>query len=544
MIHPHPMPERGEGMMSAPPMETIARPKTARRRSVPRTHRIEEQGPDTAILPPFQVDEIVPEKKSAPRIPRKQRIGEETAVIIAPSDETVSDVRAKRGKHIVRERAPLPETHAHDMDQRAKARALILAEEPSDTIVDDASQKAIARHDKLAYADVVRELMEARDGEDAMERQERERALIPRLAEVLKMPKTIVQNLTERGMVPEKHIGGGGMGDVWRARDMENGSIVIVKTMRTEQPTEEQIARFKRESHLLASIKHDNIVGLRDAGYVGNDGGWYAMEYVQGNRLATGMSNEEEVVDVGSQVASGLSEIHRAGITHRDIKDANILREHRSGKIKIADFGIAKIFNRAKGMRDATHPKNFQTNRFYTEKQITSQGMVSGTIEYMAPETFAGKDPEPKVDIWALGVTLFHRATGQYPFGRLIPKTVVDARAKTALVSEGADETDDAKEMMRRIMHDAPQRPIDINPNLSPELSELIMQMLEKDPKKRPCAQQVYGKMESIRAQKLQSQLHEMNGKMKGLPEVIPVMPKSNTSKRPSLMDRIKSLFQ
>ncbi len=156
--------------------------------------------------------------------------------------------------------------------------------------------------------------------------------------------------------------------------------------------------RFKREAQAAGSLSHPNIVTIYDVG-VHEDKTFIAMEYVEGKTLREIIDDDEltieQIKDISIQICEGLHEAHSKGITHRDIKPENILIDEK-GKVKIVDFGLAKIKN--------------------ISKEITKAGSTLGTIKYMFPEQIRNQKVDQRTDIWSFGVILYEMITGKYPF--------------------------------------------------------------------------------------------------------------------------------
>jgi Tol biopolymer transport system component/predicted Ser/Thr protein kinase len=198
-------------------------------------------------------------------------------------------------------------------------------------------------------------------------------------------------------------IGGGGMGEVYRARDPRLGRDVAIKVS-NEQFTE----RFEREARAIAALNHPNICHLYDVGP-----NYQVMELVDGSPVAPPDSSRK-LLDLAVQIADGLAAAHAAGIVHRDLKPDNILLT-RDGRVKILDFGLAK---------DVVATSDAVT--------MTNPGTVVGTVSYMSPEQARGNSKlGPQSDQFAFGIILFELATGTRPFRR---ETAVETMA--AIVRE------------------------------------------------------------------------------------------------------------
>ncbi len=200
-----------------------------------------------------------------------------------------------------------------------------------------------------------------------------------------------------------KRIGRGGMADVFIAHDRLLDRRVAIKVLFPEFAIDPNfVERFRREAQAAANLNHPNIVNVFDWG---KHAGTYfiAMEYVEGRTLAdilrsNGHLTSKQAAEIASEVAAALGFAHSAGLVHRDIKPANILIGTR-GSVKVADFGIARALNSA------------------TESQLTQAGAVMGTATYFSPEQAQGAQPDPRSDLYSLGIVMYEMAAGRPPFG-------------------------------------------------------------------------------------------------------------------------------
>jgi hypothetical protein len=204
-------------------------------------------------------------------------------------------------------------------------------------------------------------------------------------------------------------LGAGGMGQVFRARDIQLDRPVAIKMLRNDRAGDfEWLARFEREARLLAGLNHGNIAtvhGLHEA-----DGTRYlVMELVPGQtlaqRLQRGPLPVAEALAVGKQIAEALAAAHDRGIVHRDLKPANVMLTP-DGKVKILDFGLAR----------STKPATPDDSSAPNEAQ-TGAGVVLGTTAYMSPEQARGLPVDRRCDLWAFGCVLYEALTGKRPFG-------------------------------------------------------------------------------------------------------------------------------
>ncbi len=203
-----------------------------------------------------------------------------------------------------------------------------------------------------------------------------------------------------------ERLGGGGMGVVYKAEDTRLHRRVALKFVSDELSRDpEAMSRFAREAQTASALNHANICTIHDIGE--QDGrSFIVMEYLQGtplrDRLAGGPLSLNTAVDIGLQIADALEAAHTAGIIHRDIKPANIFIGARD-RVKVLDFGLAKIDVAAAEHADLTTMAG------------TRQGVVMGTVAYMAPEQASGEVVDRRADIWSFGVVLCEMVTGTRP---------------------------------------------------------------------------------------------------------------------------------
>ena len=196
-----------------------------------------------------------------------------------------------------------------------------------------------------------------------------------------------------------QHISTGGMGVLYLADDLQINRKAVLKFLPSEMENDPDINLiFKREAQAAGSLSHPNIITIYDAG-IYEDKTFIAMEYIEGKTLKELIDEDkltiERIKDISIQICEGLDEAHSKGITHRDIKPENILIDE-SGKVKIVDFGLAKIKN--------------------VSKEITKESSTLGTIKYMSPEQIRNQKIDHRSDIWSFGVILYEMITGRYPF--------------------------------------------------------------------------------------------------------------------------------
>lgn len=209
------------------------------------------------------------------------------------------------------------------------------------------------------------------------------------------------------GYVVERSLGGGGMGQVYLARDLRLDRLVAVKLLHAEvAANQEAEGRFRREARALSRVLHPNVVGIHAFGRHAET--WYlVMEYVEGRSLETmlqeGALTVELAVELTRQIAAGLAEAHALGIVHRDIKPGNVLlRTLATGALlaKVADFGLARSM--------VSDDSNV----------VTRDTAILGTPAYMAPEQIQAQKVDGRADLYALAIMLYQMLTGQLPYQR------------------------------------------------------------------------------------------------------------------------------
>jgi len=201
----------------------------------------------------------------------------------------------------------------------------------------------------------------------------------------------------------EKELGKGAMGVVYQGKDPKIGRVVAIKTMALSQAFEpdelkDVKERFFREAETAGRLTHPNIVTIYDAGDE-HDLAYIAMEFLKGKDLTPyhkpgNLLPLEKALSVTARVAEALAYAHKNNVVHRDIKPANIMYEPETDRVKVTDFGIARI----------------------TDSSRTKTGMVLGTPSYMSPEQLAGRKIEGRSDLFSLGVTFYQLACGRLPF--------------------------------------------------------------------------------------------------------------------------------
>jgi len=249
-------------------------------------------------------------------------------------------------------------------------------------------------------------------------------------------------------------LGRGGMGEVYRARDMRLERDVALKVLPTAFSTDpERLRRFEQEARTAGKINHPNILTVHDVG-VNADSPYIVTELLEGEelreQLKQGAIAPHRALTYARQIADGLAAAHARGIVHRDLKPENIFVA-TDGRIKIFDFGLAKL----KEQLSASSLEAAQTLK-------TAPGVVMGTVSYMSPEQVRGLETEERADIFALGVILYEMLCGGRPFSG-----------------------ESSVEVMNSILKEDPPDLSERNPKIPSALARIVRRCLEKKPEQR-----------------------------------------------------------
>lgn len=249
-------------------------------------------------------------------------------------------------------------------------------------------------------------------------------------------------------------IGVGGMGEVYRARDLQLNREVAVKVLLNLSTDTHRLHRFEQEAQAAAALNHPNILAVYFMGrYEGAP--YLVSELLSGEPLRQtikrGPLPVRKVIDYGVQIAHGLEAAHEKGIVHRDLKPENLFIT-REGRVKILDFGLAKL----------TQPLQSAEYGVATVSFATEPGVVMGTVGYMSPEQVRGESSDHRTDIFAFGVVLFEMLSGKRAFQR-----------------------NTAAESMAAILREEPANIQDLVPNLPLGLQRIVHRCLEKSPEQR-----------------------------------------------------------
>jgi serine/threonine-protein kinase len=254
--------------------------------------------------------------------------------------------------------------------------------------------------------------------------------------------------------VIRERLGGGGMGDVYSAYDTELTRMVAIKVLGRKYASDSlSKRRFLREAQMASLLNHPNSATIYEIGELSGVP-YIVMEFVEGDTLserlaAGGPFPIDQIVAIGSQVASALEEAHDKGVVHRDIKSSNIILTSR-GSVKILDFGLAKPTPIGEKMRQKA-------------SDITEPGVLIGTITYMSPEQASGNGEVTHLsDIFSLGVVLYEMTTGKLPF-----------------------DDDTYFKIISKITNDVPVRVAELRPDAPPALAAVIERAMQKCPADR-----------------------------------------------------------
>ena len=284
-----------------------------------------------------------------------------------------------------------------------------------------------------------------------------------------------------------ERLGAGGMGHVYLGDDTGLHRKVALKCLTASGNAGDLRAKILREAQAAARINHPNIAVVHDV--VEHDGRpFLVMEYVEGENLAAVLRRERPAIGtilaMGRQLASALSAAHANGIIHRDLKPANI-QVTPGGSVKILDFGVAQAMSAAATESETTAEAIPQADG----ATLRSRGVLvhPGTPAYMSPEQMFGQPIDERSDIFSLGVVLYEMATGHRPYSAENPLDVALALSRTLLP------------------------PIDVGPNLPPEVSD------------------VFGKMLAVRVEERYQTAAELEAAIAALPELAGAGPRAGT---------------
>ena len=253
-----------------------------------------------------------------------------------------------------------------------------------------------------------------------------------------------------------EQIGAGGMGLVYKARDVNLDRIVALKFLPPHLDLNDDVTRrFVQEAKTASTLDHPNICTIYEIGVTGSGRHFIAMAYYEGKtvreRLDAGPIPVDEALDIAIQIAKGLQSAHQHGILHRDVKPANVMID-KSRRIKLLDFGIAKI--RSLG--------------------LTKTGVTPGTVSYMSPEQIRGEELGPPSDIWSLGIVLYEMLAGRRPFVSDADQAVIYLILNEEIDFSGAS-LEHVPETLRQVLSLALQK----NPDNRFEHMQALIQSLQ-----------------------------------------------------------------
>jgi hypothetical protein len=256
-------------------------------------------------------------------------------------------------------------------------------------------------------------------------------------------------------------IGAGGMGEVYKARDLKLDRFVAVKVLPPSlAENRDLISRFEREARAIAALNHPNVMGIYDFAKEGEHA-FLVVELLEGeslrDRLRSGALPPKKAVEIALQVAEGLAAAHARGVVHRDVKPENIFL-NRDGRLKLLDFGLAKQVPKWAG--PAAPHTNLPTEA--GGQLHTEAGVVMGTVGYMSPEQVRGESADHRSDIFSFGVVLYEMLSGRRAFA-------------------GAS----GVETMNAILNDDPAALVVTKGEMPPALERLVLHCLEKSPENR-----------------------------------------------------------
>ncbi|MGD8817888.1 MAG: protein kinase, partial [Acidobacteriota bacterium] len=288
-------------------------------------------------------------------------------------------------------------------------------------------------------------------------------------------------------------LGTGGMGEVYVAEDTRLNRRVAIKILPEDLAADpERRERFEREAQTIAALNHPNIVTIYSVEE--SDGlHFITMELVEGRSLGDlvpdGGMKLADFFKLAVPMVDALDAAHKKGITHRDIKPSNVMVTDE-GRIKVLDFGLAKLARQESPLDPA------EAATMLAPSDLTEQGQILGTVNYMSPEQAEGKGVDHRSDIFSLGVVLYEMATGEAPF---------KGDTKISVITS--------------IMRDTPPPVSDLNVELPQHLGRVVNRSLAKDPERRyQSTTDLRNELEDLKEEIATSELRQSAVRMKGAP--------------------------
>jgi tetratricopeptide (TPR) repeat protein/tRNA A-37 threonylcarbamoyl transferase component Bud32 len=296
-----------------------------------------------------------------------------------------------------------------------------------------------------------------------------------------------------------KKLGEGGKGIVYKARDTALNRVVAIKMLKDAVSGEEAYSRFMTEAQTVAKLNHSNIVTIHD---IGNEDGkqFFVLEFVDGESLRDlmqtypqGECDVQTVLRIGMDVCSALQYAHSQRVLHRDIKPENVMIT-REGVAKLMDFGLAKMIGQPK---------------------VTQDGVIVGTLAYVAPEVVLGKGADPRSDLYSFGAVLYEALSGKPPF-----------------------QGDDSVKVIFSHIHDRPVPLVKLNLKVPQALADCVVRLLEKEPEKRyQSAEDLLKVLRDISEEFLRETLVPSHK-----PSIVVPSPRPVASREIQLIDRVEEM--